>query len=327
MLPKLPRPVVPAAFFSMVLGIAGLGHAWRRAHQVWDVSPLVGETLMAMAASLWCLLLILYLAKWWWARQLAMEETRHPVQCCFIGLIGVATMLVAGAVLPYHRRCAELLFLAGALFTWGFAAWRTGLMWRGERDEATNTAVLYLPTVAGGFVTASLLGALGYREWGQLAFGAGAFSWLAIESVLLHRMYCSPALTAALRPTMGIQLAPPAVGLVAYLSVNQGAPDILAYGMFGYALLQGLILLRMARWIASAPSVASFWAFSFGLTALAAAPLGMIEHGAGLASPAAVLAPYIFGVVNVLLLLLFLATLRLLFRGQLLPLGAAPARA
>jgi tellurite resistance protein len=44
-------------------------------------------------------------------------------------------------------------------------------------------------------------------------------SWLAIESVLLHGLYTVSELPAPLRPTLGIQLVPPAVGCSAYLSI------------------------------------------------------------------------------------------------------------
>ena len=42
----------------------------------------------------------------------------------------------------------------------------------------------------------------------KLAFGADMFSWLAIESVLLHRLYTASALAPALRPTLGISNCP-----------------------------------------------------------------------------------------------------------------------
>jgi tellurite resistance protein len=38
----------------------------------------------------------------------------------------------------------------------------------------------------------------------------------------------------AMRPTLGVQLAPPAVGAVAYLGVTQGPPDIFAHALIGY---------------------------------------------------------------------------------------------
>ncbi len=191
------------------------------------------------------MLVVLFALKWLVGRDEALAEAAHPVQCCFIGLAGVATMLVAGGLLPYARGAALALFAVGAVFTVAFAAWRTGGLWRGERDEAATTPVLYLPSVAGCFVTATIAAALGYADWGQLAFGAGLFSWLAIESVLVRRLYNATSLAGALRPTMGVQLAPPAVGAVAYISVMPGPPDLMAHALIGYGLLQALILLRM----------------------------------------------------------------------------------
>ncbi len=45
----------------------------------------------------------------------------------FIGLVGVATMLIAGAAIPYETGLAHALFGLGAAAQLGFAVWRT---WR-----------------------------------------------------------------------------------------------------------------------------------------------------------------------------------------------------
>jgi tellurite resistance protein len=311
---------VPASYFGIVLGLAGLGGAWRHAALVWGLPSLAGEALMLIAAVIWALLFALYVAKWIFAREAALQELGHPVQCCFVGLIGVATMLVAMAALPYSRLAAQILFALGASFTAGFAVWRTGILWQGGRDPAATTPVLYLPTVAGAFVTATAAAALGYRDWGQLAFGAGLFSWFAIESVLLHRLYTVAAMPAALRPTLGIQLAPPVVGAVAYLSVTTGAPDLLAYAMLGYGLLQALLLLRLLPWIRQQPFAPSYWAFTFGATALASAPIVMVERGA--TDAVASIAPYLFVAANIVVGLIAIATVGLMFQGRLLPKAA-----
>jgi tellurite resistance protein len=237
-------PVVPASFFGMVIGLAGLGTAWRWAHQVWGLPAVVGEAIIWLSIAVWVDLTILYMAKWSVARDDASAEVADPVQCCFVGLIGVATMLVAGGIQPYSPALAVILFTAGA----AFAVCRTGGLWRGERGHAATTAVLYLPTVAGSFVTAISAAALGYADWGQEIFGGGLFSWIAIESVLLGRMLTGPELAAALRPTLGIQLAPAPVCAVAYLSVTPGPPDVFAHALIGYGVLQSLILLRLLPW-------------------------------------------------------------------------------
>jgi tellurite resistance protein len=311
---------VPASYFGIVLGLAGLGGAWRVAARVWPLPSAIGEALMLIAGIAWALLLALYAAKWIYAREEALQELEHPIQCCFVGLIGVATMLVSIAVLPYSRIAAQIAFAAGASFTLAFAVWRTGILWQGGRDPGATTPVLYLPAVGGAFVTATAAAALGHRDWGQLAFGAGFFSWLAIESVLLHRLYTAPSMPAPLRPTLGIQLAPPAVGGVAYLSVTTGAPGELAYAMLGYGVLQALLLLRLLPWIRQQPFAPSYWALTFGAATLAAVPLDMMERGT--TGAVASIAPYLFVAANLAVALIALATLRLFFRGHLLPKAA-----
>lgn len=313
-------PIVPAAFFGMVLGLVGLGAAWRAASDVWGSPRWIGESAMLAGGIVWAVLVALFALKWAAVYEEAEAEARHPVQCCFIGLAGVATMLVAIAVQPYLRSLAVALFVIGACFTAGFALWRTGVLWQGGRAPDTSTPVLYLPTVAGSFVTAIALATLGYPDWGRLAFGAGVFSWLAIESVLVQRLYTSPEMPAAQRPTLGIQLAPPTVGAAAYVSLTSGPPDTLAYALIGYGLLQLLLLARLSRWIFAAGMTATAWSFSFGLTALATACVKLAGRDAS--GPIAMLAPLALGIATTALVALVLRTVWLLAVGQLLP--AAP---
>jgi tellurite resistance protein len=314
--PRAPR-LIPASFFGIVLGLTGLGNDWRAATAAWGLPAAVGEAIHLLGAICWVVIVAMYVWKWVAAPAQAREETNNPVQCCFIGLAGVATMLVAWSVLPYSRPAAIALYLPGAAFTILFALWRMGHLWRGGRDPSATTAVLYLPMGAGGFVTGIVAGALGWTEFGQLAFGAGLFTWLAVESVLLHRLYTATPMPAALRPTMGIQLAPPAVGALCYISVAGMHSDVFAHMLVGYALLQALLLIRMVRWLREAPFAASYWAYTFGGTALAGVTIRLSPGNPGLAF--AVLAPVLFVLANILVLVIAAATLMSMAQGKLLP--------
>ncbi len=310
-------PRVPAGMYGMVLGLAGLGGDWRLAHELWGLPAMIGEAVNVVAICVWAIVSVFFAAKWIFAREEAIEEAEHPVHCCFIGLAGVATMLVARAVLPYSHSMAVTLLVLGMGFSILFATWRTGIMWRGGRDHEATTAILYLPTVAGSLVSALVLGSFGYTALAQLLFGAGMFTWAATESVLLQRLLTAPEMALPLRPTLGILLAPPAVACAAYLSLTSGPPDLFANGLLGYSLLQVALLIRVSPWIMQQPFAPSYWAATLGTTALAAASMRMVSRGGD--SIGAQLAPYLFFFANILVGAIAVGTIALLAQGKLLP--------
>lgn len=307
---------IPANFFSMVLGLVGLGSAWRAASALWGLPALAGEIVMAFAVALWALLLALYLRKWFAAREAALAEWRHPVQGCFVSLAAVATLLAAIACAPWSRETALVLFVLGVAGQLLLGAARSGALWRGARDPTHVTPAMYLPLVAGNLVTAMAAGALGFASLGHVFFGAGVFAWLALESVVLRRLLMEPPLPAALRPTLGIQLAPPVVACVAWISVN-GEPDMFARALFGYGLLQFALLARLSPWLAEAPFAANWWAYSFGIAALAITALRLAA--ADLDGVEAWLALPLFAFANLFIGALVIGSLRLLARGKLIP--------
>lgn len=314
---------IPASFFGMILGLVGLGSCWRVAAKLWHLPTWIGEAIMLLAVPVWLVLLLLYVSKWLWAREDALAEFEHPVLCCFIGLVPVSTVLVALAILPYAHAIAVVLFVVGAIGQLSFGVYRSGRLWMGGRHPETITPILYLPTVAGSFVSAIVASAIGYREWGALFFGMGMFSWLALESIIMQRLYLMDALPKPLRPTLGIQLAPPVVGCVAYLGLTSGQPDTFAQILLGYGLLQALILLRLLPWLFQQPFAASYWAFTFGVAALSLASLRFVERGMTGAMEG--LAALLFIGANIVIGSIALGTVRMLLRGKLLPAVSAKA--
>jgi len=314
---RLRIPAVPASLFAIILGLIGLGGCWRLASRLWTLPAWVGETIMLIAAAIWAILILLYLAKWVWLRAEALAEFRHPVLCCFIALVPISTTLVGAALLPYQHEIAAALAAIGIAGQVVFAVYRTGRLWMGGRDPSTTTPVLYLPTGAGGFVSAIVLSAFGLPDWGIPFFASGVLSSLAIESVIWHRMYTAPEMAPAMRPTLGIQLAPPAVGCAAYLAVTSGPPDLFVQVLIGYAVLQALLLIRLLPWIARAGFSAGFWAFTFGTAALAFDAMRFAERGGH--GPIADAARYAFGAAILIIGGIFLGTIWLLVRGKLLP--------
>lgn len=77
---------IPAAYFGMVLGVVGMGTAWRMAAHIWGLPGFIGETLMALAVGIWVSLAVVFIIKWIWYRPAALAEVEDSIQCCFISL-------------------------------------------------------------------------------------------------------------------------------------------------------------------------------------------------------------------------------------------------
>jgi tellurite resistance protein len=287
-----------ATMFGMVLGIGGLGSGWRVAAHVWNAPAVVGEALALTAASIWTVWLVLYALKWIRTPKAALDELKHPIQSFFIVIVPMTTMIASWSIAPYLPQIAFAMFVAGVAGQLAFTVWGVGGLWMGGRAPETTTPVLYMPTVGGSFVSAMACGLFGYPEPGLLFFGVGFFSIIVMESVVLHRLFAH-GIPVALRATMGIHLAPPAVGCVAYLVVTDGPPDRLAYMLFGYALFQAMVMIRLIPWLREQPFSLSAWAYSFGVSALPLAALRFVERGhTGLVSK---LALPIFAVSNLII--------------------------
>lgn len=307
---------LPAGYFGMVLGIIGMGFAWRYASTLWPVTRWPGESLVALAIVIWFLLTVAFIARAIRFPRSVLAEMRHPVMSSFVSLFPATTMLVAIGFVPWLRPVSLVLFSVGVVIQLAYAAWQSAGLWRGNHPQEATTPGLYLPTVANNFISAMACGALGFNDAGLVFLGAGVFSWLSLEPVILQRLRSAGELPSALRTSLGIQLAPALVACSAWFSVNGGEADTFAKMLFGYGLLQLLFMLRLMPWYLSQPFNASFWSFSFGVSALATTGLHLGQSNPSGFFHAIAVPLFIF--TNVIIGMLLVRTFILLIQGKLL---------
>ena len=87
-----PRKRTPASFFGMILGLAGMGQAWRSASAVWETPSWIAEIILLLASLVWAALLWSFLVQTASHPQDIRKEAEHPVQggtpalfACFAG--------------------------------------------------------------------------------------------------------------------------------------------------------------------------------------------------------------------------------------------------
>ncbi|WP_144107259.1 dicarboxylate transporter/tellurite-resistance protein TehA [Paraburkholderia sp. BCC1886] len=315
------RRFIPVGFFGIAVGLLALANAWRVAVRIWGFPADAATAFTIVSVAFWLFLVAMYLQKWIADRSTAQAELADPMQSQFVSLLPVSTLLAAQAVLAYSRTLAIALFVLGIAGELMLGLSFQGRLWQGGRKPELVTPAIYLPTVAPGFVGATAAATLGWPHLAAWLFGAGLLSWLAIESIILHRVAVNEPMAPALRPTLGVQLAPPVVGGVAYLALTGGVPDLFAQLLFGYGLFQALLIIRLLPWVRQQPFNAGYWAFSFGVAALPTMAMRMVERGA--TGAIQWLAIGLFIVANIVIAILIARTLQLLATGKLLPAAAA----
>lgn len=302
---------LPASLFGIVLGLLGLGQAWRVAHSLWKLPAMIAEIIIVLALLVWLTLLIAYIIRAIRHPITILQEFSHPVQGGTPALVGVSTLLVVLAVLPYSRTVAWGLAVVGILWHLSFSLWHNGSLWKGGRDAKDSVPTLYLPTVAGNFTAAAALGALGHSDWGWLFLGAGVFSWLAIEPLIIQRLWQDDELPVPLRPLLGIQFAPPLVCAMALLNLDPNYSHHWILMLWGYGLYQLLLGIRLRRWLGKQSFAPSYWAYTFGISAATVTGLKLALAGVPAAS---YLAIPVFVAANVFIGYLTMRTLTLLVR-------------
>lgn len=319
---KTPLKFVGPAWFSIVMGLAGLSLAWYRA------IPLMGEAASVLAAVLgvatlvvFVLLLVAAAARWMHHRAAWHEDLKHPVRHAFVAALPVSLILVATAgtaLLGPQSAVSALLQAAwgtGAVLQWGVTAWVLARWWRpaaqGGFQWAGITPVMFIPVV--GNVLVPLAGVpLGHADWAAAQFAVGLLFWPVLLVLLVVRIALQGLWPERLLPSTFIFLAPPAVVGLSLLQL--GAPQALAWGCWGVALFSllwvGALLPRIKALAFGLPH----WAMSFPLAATAALSLRLATPG----TPMALFALALLALASVVVVMLLAGTVRGLRQGTLL---------
>jgi tellurite resistance protein len=163
--------------FGIPMGLLGLAGTWARLDRPTPgVRSSVATMSMAIAARgalIWAVQCVLWLARWLRHHEQVHGMWRHPLQGSFLALAPVSTLLVVtyyaplSASTPWH--VPALALLGAALLLQLAIAWQVvSQLTTGRIAAELVTPALYLPPVAGGFVGAMALQALGFHGWAVL---------------------------------------------------------------------------------------------------------------------------------------------------------------
>ncbi|NBC32418.1 MAG: C4-dicarboxylate ABC transporter [Alphaproteobacteria bacterium] len=306
---------VPVPLFAVGMGLTGLGLAWRQAQAVLGWPGWIGEGVLLLAVLAFAAVSALYAGKAVRHPGAAVADFRHPVLINFFPAFSMSLLLIAAAALPYGRLAAEALWIAGTLLQLGLAL-TIFRRWIVENVTITHASPAWFIPVVGNIVVPIAGAPLGYMEVSWFFFAVGLVFWLVLFPVVLNRIIFHDQLPGKFLPTLFILMAPPAIGLVAYAPLLDGAPlDVLGRVLFFAALFIALLLATMARLFLAVPYAVGWWAYTFPSAALAGA--GLIWHADSGGTASAALASVLLLAATAIIAMVVARTVRALFSGRL----------
>ena len=270
-------PHLPVTVFSTVMGMTGFAIAWQKACLAWGIPEVVALVLVGGASLLFVALLISYLLKACFHRQEVAAEWRHPVRVSFFPTISISLLLLAIAWRQTAPGVALTLWTAGAAVHFAFTlAILSSWMNHTHYDIKHANPGWFIPVVGNLFVPISASG-FQMPEVGWFFFSIGMVFWLVLLTIIVYRIIFHDPLPPRLVPTLFILIAPPAVGMIAYVSLT-GSVDAFARVLYYTALFLALFLgSNVARFLRNEFFISS-WAFSFPLAAITIATFVMKKH-------------------------------------------------
>lgn len=313
-----PLKFLHPAWFSIVMGLAGLSLAWNHA------APTMGEAALAaagaigwLAAAVFTLLLLASVLRMQRHGEAFVEDFLHPVRHPFVAALPVSLLLLATVQVtllgpgPWVRA----LWWLGSMSQFAATLWVLSRWLRGNQagglQWAGVTPALLIPIV--GNVLAPLAGVpLGHGEWALAQFGVGLMFWPVVLALVLTRVAVAGLWPERMRPAVFIFIAPPAVVGLALLQLDAAPAWVWAtWGMALFCLLWAATQLRL---ILQQPFGVPHWGLSFPIAAFAALTLRLAEPGSAMAFAGLAL----LALASLVVAGLGLATLRGLRQGNLL---------
>lgn len=254
----------PPAVFPPIMGLFGLGLAWRNGARSFGLPEGIAEAILGAVTALYLFCLLAYVAKFARRPAVISEDLRVLPGRAGIAAMVLCLYLAVAAALPYAPEAARALLWGSmavhvavlAVVIWVFAS--------GPAEQRRVTPVWHLNFV--GFIFAGLTApALGETA---LAFailaGTGLFAAL-IWAIGVDQLRAAP-LPAPLRPLLAIHLAP--ASMLGIVALGLGL-EILAqiFALIAAATLAALLVA--ARWLTAAGFSPLWGAFTFPLAATA----------------------------------------------------------
>jgi len=261
----------PIALVAMVMGLGGLTLSWQKAAHTLGLSPLVSQILLIITACVLLMITSIYLLKVIRFSQAVMDEFNHPIKISFFPAFSISLLLIATATLELSSALSRYLWIFGAVLHLLLTLHVMTQWIHHSRFQVQHSTPAWFIPVVGNIIIPIAGVQHGYTEASWFFFSIGLLYWLVLKTLIFNRILFHDPLPEKMLPTLFILIAPPAVGFISYLQLNQGVLDAFARILYYAAMFITLLLFTQLPRFSRIRFFISWWAYSFPLAAFSIA--------------------------------------------------------
>lgn len=304
---------MPVAFFAMIMGTLGLTLAWQKSTHVLQLPTLVAQVLLILSAVVFATIVLSYLLKIIRFPHAVLAEFNHPIKMSFFPAFSIGIILMSIATLEVSVELSRFLWILGSslqlIFTLNVL---TRWIYHPNFTISHSTPAWFIPVV--GNILVPIAGVEhGFYELSWFFFSIGLLYWIVLKTLIFNRVIFHDPIPVRLLPTLFILIAPPAVGFIAYMKLNNGIFDGFARVLYYSAAFLVLLLLTQFMRFSRLQFFMSWWAYSFPLAAFTIASNIVYQHTGN--ALFAYLSYTMLTLVTLLVMLLIVKTLQAVISG------------
>jgi len=269
----------PVALFGAILGYSGLTIGYLKANAIVGTSETIAQMLIYTTTLLFVIIAATYLVKYIKAREAVKNEFNHPVAMNFFSAISISLLLMSTIYQDIFYDAAAIMFYLGAsaqlvLTLYTMQSWLLQEKWQ----IVQMTPAWFIPIV-GNIVAPLAAVEFASIEVAWFFFSIGLVFWLILQAIVMYRLFFHPPMMKTLEPTLFILIAPPAMGFLSYVTMQEnGQIDDFARILYYTALFFTLLLFSQIWRFIRVPFSVSWWAYTFPVSAIANASFVMYDQ-------------------------------------------------
>jgi len=268
----------PASFFGMIMGLTGLSIAFINLAEVYETTALLSKISIALTLILMLILLAMYSYKIIRFPKEVIAELKHPIKMNFVPAISISLLLLSIAFYALgYIAISKYTWTVGAVLQLSLTYWVLYNWVHHDffTPEHSNPA-WFIPIV--GNIIVPIVGVHHAPvELSWFFFSIGLIFWIVVKSILVNRIIFHTPLQERLIPTLFIFIAPPAVGFISYLALNNHELNQFGMVLYFFGLAMTLLMMVSIGKFMKLSFALSWWAFTFPLAAMAIASYKMSQ--------------------------------------------------